>query len=409
MLVYEDKKQKFLNFLKAGFNPFKKFVATGEIKEDLGVVETRKDLLNSIIDKINGSQNFILPIIGKVGTGKTHLFWALKKSLHYYNTIYISLENVYRKFYYNLYSEFIEEMGVEVLRSIISELCQGWGSLERKFGFFHVADINKVRKNAFKQQSPEFEDKIALNDVINVITAHQLDPYKNVEAENWLLGGLMDFKDLSHLNLLYDLRKKSYAFTMLKFLIENSKLGSVLFIDDFENIISLMKPEEGTEEIFDPSYLYGSEINTPESVAARKSLNKILKLIKIKGLRIIITLKSFAALEEIKSIIREKDESLVSVFSDAVVLSEFEESDLFQFYRKSIKKFLKNVNFLEFYEDIPDTYYPLNQKVLKNIFNNTNGNPREIIKILIKIFNDIIYSDQELETILEKYESNEIL
>ncbi|MFX0070412.1 MAG: hypothetical protein ACFFAO_04905, partial [Candidatus Hermodarchaeota archaeon] len=351
MLIYENKRHKLLDILKVGINPFKKFVATGEIKEDLSIVRSRKELLKSLVNTINNNENFILPILANVGVGKTHLFWALKKNLHNYNIIYISLENVYRKFYYNLYSEFIEEMGVEVLRSITNELCREWGSLERKFGFFHVANIDKVRKTAFNQLISNFDNKIALNDVINVITAHQLDPYKKVEAENWLLGELMDFRDLSHLNLLYDLRKKSYAFTMLKILIENSKLGSVLFIDDFEKIISLMKPEEGTEEIFDPSYLYGGEVITPESIAAQKSLNKILKLLQIKGLRIIITLKSNESFEEIKSIIREKNDNLLNTFQDVVTISNFEENDIFYFYKKKMKKYLKNINILEFPEE----------------------------------------------------------
>ena len=148
------------------------------------------------------------------------------------------MEN-YRKFYYSLYSEYIEELGVEFLRSIANELCNEWGALEKRFGFFHVANINKIRKTAYKKISNEFEDKIALNDIINAITAHQLDPYKKLEAENWLLGELMDFRDLAHLNLLYDLRRKSYAFTMLKIVVENSKKGSVLFIDGFEKIIHI--------------------------------------------------------------------------------------------------------------------------------------------------------------------------
>ena len=166
MLIYENKKAKLLNILRIGINPFKKFVSTGEIKEELGFVSSRKSLMESIINIIKSNENFILPIIGEVGAGKTHLFWNLKKKLLYHNTFYISLEN-YRKFYYHLYSEYIEELGVEFLRSIANKLCNEWGALERKFGFFHVADINKVRKTAYKKISNEFEDKIALNDIIN--------------------------------------------------------------------------------------------------------------------------------------------------------------------------------------------------------------------------------------------------
>jgi len=404
LLIYENKKAKLLNILRMEINPFKKFVATGEIKEELGFVSSRKGLMESIINIIKSNENFILPIIGEVGAGKTHLFWNLKKKLHNHNTFYISLEN-YRKFYYHLYSEYIEELGVEFLRSIANKLCNEWGALERKFGFFHVADINKVRKNAYKKISNEFEDKIALNDIIKAITAHQLDPYKKLEAENWLLGELMDFRDLAHLNLLYDLRRKSYAFNMLKIIIENSKLGSVLFIDDFEKIISLMKPEEGSEEIFDPSYLYGSEGSSLDNIAAQKILEKILNLQKIRGIKIIITLNSIDSLEEIKRNIQEKEKNLLLTFKKPLFLSNLEENDIYKFYMKNIKNFLKTVNYLEFIEENPDSYFPLNQNILENIYNKANGNPRQIIKLLIKIFNEIIYTDDKLENIIQSYEN----
>ena len=92
VLLYENRKQKFLNILRLGLNPFKKFVSTGEIKEDLGIIRSREHFLDTIVELIENNQNFILPIIGGVGSGKTHFFWALKEKLYYYNLVYLSLE-----------------------------------------------------------------------------------------------------------------------------------------------------------------------------------------------------------------------------------------------------------------------------------------------------------------------------
>jgi len=172
-------------------------LSTGEIKEEIGLVPSRQEFMSSIINTIkNKNENFILPIIGEVGTGKTHLYWALKNRLYYHNTCYISLENVYRKFYYNLYSEYIEEMGLKVLRSITTKLCIEWGALEKKFGFFNVVEIKKTRDTALKGWSNKFEDNLALRDIINAITAHQLDPYEKIDAERWLLGELFNVREL---------------------------------------------------------------------------------------------------------------------------------------------------------------------------------------------------------------------
>jgi len=50
-------------------------------------------------------------------------------------------------------------------------------------------------------------------------------------------------------------------------------------------------------------------------------------------------------------------------------------------------------------------YYPLNKNILKYVFKKAEGNPRAIIKLIIKIFNEIIYSDESLNDILKNYEN----
>ena len=405
VLLYENRKQKFLNILRLGLNPFKKFVSTGEIKEDLGIIRSREHFLDTIVELIENNQNFILPIIGGVGSGKTHFFWALKEKLYYYNLVYLSLENVYRKFYYNIYSKYIEELGVKVIRNITSQLCNEWGALERKYGFFHVADIKKVKWKGFLELSKDFEDITILKDVVNVITTHQLDPYKKIEAENWLLGELMDYKALARLKLLSDLKKKDYAYTMLKILIEQSKLGSVLYLDEFDTIIPMISPEKSnSSQIYDPSWLYGDETTNPERLTANKILNRILELQNIKGLKIIITMKSIDSFIEIKKLIQEKNNNLLSNLREPLLLPNFIKKDMFQFYKKSLKQFALNVNYIEFIEAFPDSFFPLNEKILKNVYINANGNPRQITKLLLKIFNEIIFSGKKLEKIIQYYE-----
>jgi hypothetical protein len=406
MLLFENKEQKLLNLLKFTGSPFKKFVSTGEIEEDIGLVHSRQDFIQSIINIIEKEENFILPIIGNVGTGKTHLYWALKHELYYYNIVYISLENVIKKFYNNTYAEFIENMGIEVLRNIARRLCNQWGALERKFGFFHLGDIEKVKKEAFEKWAPNFENKEAISDIITAITTHQLDPYKKIEVESWFLGEVIDVRELSRLNLKHDLRERSNAYTMLKVLVENSMVNSVLFIDDFEKIISMMKPislEDDTEEVFDRSWLYGTK-QSPDKRRADKVLDKILNLTKINGLRIIVTLKSTEFFREIINEIESKNSNLLNLVKEPIILSNFVEDDLFQFYKKNLEFFMGHINSFDYNRDFSDSLYPLNENVLKFIFNKSKGNPREIIKLLIKIFNNILLSNEDLEDILKSYQ-----
>jgi hypothetical protein len=61
----------------------------------------------------------------------------------------------------------------------------------------------------------------------------------------------------------------------------------------------------------------------------------------------------------------------------------------------------------EFAQSFENPYFPLNELILKQIFEHTQGNPRAIIKILIKLFNEIIDDEEDLEYILKKYENPE--
>ena len=407
MLLYEHKKAKLLTFLKLGINPFKNFVSTGEIKEDLGLVKSRKNILDEIVQIIENDENFILPVIGDVGIGKTHLFWALKSRLYYHNVFYISLENVIKKFFYNIYSEFIEAIGLDPLRNIVNQISNQWGALERKFGFFHVVDINKVRINAFKKLSGQFseDERTALLDIINGITTHQLDLYKKVEAEGWLLGELMNIKELSRLNMKHDLRNSKTAYSMLKLLIENSKLGSVLFIDDFEKTINMTKPlmeyEEEAEEVFDRSWLYGKRASTDKLIKSKKLFEKLRKICQIKGLRIIITLNSLNSLGDIKRKLGDTD--LEVNFREPIILPKFEKDDTLELYKKIMKEFLESIDFTDYIKEFSDDLFPLNEDVLQKIHQDSKGNPREILKLLIKLLNEIVYSDDNLNEILEEY------
>ncbi len=407
MLIHENFKAKLLNILKFGINPFKKFVSTSNITEELGLVKSRKPLLKKIIDIIEKNENCILPIIGEVGTGKTHLYWAIKNRMYYHNTIYLSLEEVYKRFFYTIYSEFIEVIGLEPLRNIVNQLVNDWGALERKFGFFHVSEVDDIKKNALQTIDDKFEpdEKLALNDVITGITTHQLDPYKKIEAERWLLGEIMNIKELSHMNMMHDLTKNRNAYIMLKLLIENSKLGTILFIDDFGSIIKSYPSQDDKEEVFDPSWLYGKD-DSPDEILSLKLLRRVLKLQRINRLRLIITLKSDNRLEEIKKLISKIDETIISDIKDPLYLSNFTESDIYEFYTTNMNNFLESSDFTKFPKTLFDDYFPLNEKVLKNAFNLSNGNPREISKILIRIFNDIIFSNQNLPDIIRKYENN---
>ena len=84
MILHENSEARLLNIIRWGNNPFKKFVSTSEIKEELDLVKSRDNLIKNIKTIVKQNNNFILPIIGDIGSGKTHLFWALRNNLYQY-------------------------------------------------------------------------------------------------------------------------------------------------------------------------------------------------------------------------------------------------------------------------------------------------------------------------------------
>jgi hypothetical protein len=87
-----------------------------------------------------------------------------------------------------------------------------------------------------------------------------------------------------------------------------------------------------------------------------------------------------------------------------LIMSDFKEEDLLQFYRENLEFFFANVNYKEYSKFFSKSFFPLSETVLIHIFKEASGNPREIIKYLIKIFNEIVISNEKLEDILKKYQ-----
>ena len=171
---------------------------------------------------------------------------------------------------------------------------------------------------------------------------------------------------------------------------------------NFEKLISMTKPQEDAEEVFDPSWLYGPE-TTPEEIASKKIIKRITKLKKINGLRIIITLKSIKALDEIKQWFKELQTPNFN-FNAPIILKKFEEEDIFEFYKNSMKSFTEKLEIQSLVKINELDYFPLNEDILRNIYHKYDGNPRKIIKAFIRIFNKIILSHENQQYLVDNIE-----
>ena len=93
------------------------------------------------------------------------------------------------------------------------------------------------------------------------------------------------------------------------------------------------------------------------------------------------------------------------MIKEPLFLNNFSEDDIFEFYKNTMNSFYDSIECNEFTQAFENPYYPLNKLTLKSIFEHTEGNPRAIIKILIKIFNELIDDEENFDSILKKYEN----
>jgi len=411
-------KKKFMNKLFYGLPPFDQFVAKGDLEETEDIFQSRKEVMKKISNQINNAQHSLLiPVVGETGNGKTHFLWGIKNTFNIDAfTTFIALPRSKDKFYYYVYSDFLEEFAASHLREFTQNFGDRFGANERLFGFFRTHNTVKVFMNAYQSLKEEFRYKKALEQCVSVTISHLMNPEKFQVAERWLLGELMEFDDLFVLNVNEDLSGKNLAETMLKLLINNYNPGVLLLFDDFEEA-SQEYSSLGTsyfDDEFD-DFDEDSENDEEDETLIEKIMNL---LVHTNNFKIVISM-GFEEAENILSSIKEKlaDKSLMA---DPISLTKITLNDVYQLYLERMKKFCytnkANHPVIELSlndytsrdkSDIPDTlFYPLTKEIIKHIYEVSDGNARRILKNFKRIFDALIFEEIEVQNLNSEYKNH---
>jgi len=388
----DDDKEMYLDVLReAPILPFSNFVSRGDIPDKIDISRPRsyidREIYRLVRQTYRDRSSRLIPILGSAGTGKTHAYHSFKdkerenrKKLEEteeaeeidtsqlepadWTIIYVPSPPASIRVLLHVYTCLIEEVGPEIL-DIVSErlVREKWGG--KKGGIFQKPKIEEVIQKGIREFPGIFAD------CVKALVTYQLDKSKKALAERWLLGENLEAEELSELGINSVVEDDDVCLAMIKIITENLDRVLILYFDELES----------------PYRMLGE--------TAERKLLEILKRLynEVKGLVIII-----AVLKEIwPRILEIADAPLRSRMEPEEELKPFSLNDLKIFFSKSMEVFWEDNNLN------PPLYplFPLNEKLIEIIYEKTQGNPRNSIKLCRRFIDKIVMDEMSVEELLK--------
>ncbi len=380
--ISTDEKELYLDVLREGeFVPFSKFVSRNDLPDAVDVSNPRKEIDRSIVRAIKQTNRDkstrLLPILGIAGSGKTHFYWATKvKSLQEekieenglepdkFSVVYVPSPPSSIRVLLHIYTCILDELGAEVLDTVSDKLITKWYGKKR--GFFSRPKVDDMIQKGIREFPGIFAD------CVKALVMYQLEKDKKGLAECWLLGETLEDEELDELGINSVIEDDDICLAMIKIITEKLDKTIILYFDEIES----------------PYRMHGE-------IAEQKFLEVIKKLYnEVKNLVIIA-----AVLKEIwPRILEIADSPLRSRMEPEQELKPFSLNDLKLFYAKEMENYwdLNNLN--------PPLYplFPLNEAAINIIYEKSQGNPRDAIKLCSRFVNGVISGEMTLEDLSSK-------
>jgi hypothetical protein len=384
----DDEKDLYLDVLREGTTPFDRFVARGSMADAIDIPGPRKAIDRFLFRAIKQTQQDnstrLIPILGSAGSGKTHAYWAYKNIERRLNAadagdtsdlpedvpkgwsiVYVPSPPAATRILLHVYTCLLDELSVSVLKTVADVLVDRWGGYKKKkLGIFGGQDIEDTIQTGIREYPGIFAD------AVKCLCLYALDKEKSGLAERWLLGEDLEETELDVLGINSVIESDDICLAMIKLICENAGKAIILYFDELES----------------PYRMHGPE-------AEQKFLETLKRIYnEVKNLVIII-----AVLKEIwPRILEIADQALRSRMEQERELKPFSFDDLLLYFAKAMNYFWSQNNL----NPPVSPLFPLNDDVLKVIYNKTDGNQRSIIK-LVRIFVDkILEEDVTLEELL---------
>ncbi|MBN2150438.1 MAG: hypothetical protein JW839_03225 [Candidatus Lokiarchaeota archaeon] len=344
--------------------------------------EIDRAVMNSIKKCVADKTARFIPLLGSAGSGKTHAFWAFKdaeKKLIQgegsegegvepnWTVVYIPSPPTAVRILFHIYTCLINEIP-DIIDKVSKALVHNYGGDKKKFGIFGKADIDEVIAQATNDYPGVFADCVK-----TLITYGMTnDGTKRSFAKRWLLGEAVDEDELEELKIQSVIESDDVCLAMIKLISKNLNKVLVLYFDEFES----------------PYRTHGPEAEVKFLETLKRLYNEVQNIIIVA-----------AILKEIwPRVLDVADAPFKSRMEPEVDLKPFTFGDVKLWFAK-VQEHFWTLNNLDM---PPDPLFPLNETVLKIIFDRTHGNPRETIKLTRVFIDKLVYGDLTLAEITEQ-------
>ncbi|MHA1659740.1 MAG: hypothetical protein ACTSUT_11545 [Promethearchaeota archaeon] len=370
--------------------PFSNFVSRGNIRDKVDIARPRnyidREVYRLVRQTFRDRASRMIPILGAAGTGKTHAYHSFKdkerenrKKIEQsdesqeieasqiepvdWTIVYVPSPPASIRVLLHVYTCLIEEIGPEILDTVSEKLVKKWGG--KKTGLFQKPKIDEVIQKGIREFPGVFAD------CVKALVTYQLDKNKKALAERWLLGEDLEPEELIGIGINSVIEDDDICLAMIKIITENLDRVLIFYFDEIES----------------PYRMHGEG-------AERKFLEILKRLYnEVKGLVITI-----AVLKGIwPRILEIADPPLRSRMEPEQELRPFSLNDLKIFFSKSMEIFWEENNLN------PPLYplFPLNEKLIELIYEKTNGNPRNSIKLCRRFIEKIVMDEMTVEELME--------
>ena len=391
----EDEQELYLDVLRDGTTPFDRFVARGKMEDTVDIPGPRinidRYLFRSIRQTQSDSSARMLPILGSAGTGKTHAYWAYKSierrlmqddqeennvAGNYpeqWTIVYVPSPPAAVRILLHVYTCLLDELTADILTVVSDNLVTRWGGhKKKKLGIFGGQDLEETIQNGIREYPGIFAD------CVKSLCIFALDKDRSGLAERWLLGEDLDEDELDILGINTVIESDDVCLAMIKLICENAGRSIVLYFDELES----------------PYRMHGPE--------AEQKFLETLKQVYNNVKNVVIVL---AVLKEIwPRVLETADQAMKSRMEQERELEFFKFDDLKLYFAKAMEYFWAKNNLN------PPIYplFPLNEQVLKVIFDKTDGNQRSIIKLIRLFVDKIVYDEMSLEEVIQTGKSDSV-
>ena len=366
----EEQKMLYLDTLKEGVTPFDRFVSRADIKDMVDISEPRK-LIDITIVKLlkiirNDHTTRFFPVIGVAGTGKTHLFWALKERsaiAKEYHIIYVPSPPAPVRMLFHIYSCLMNDLGDGLLKEVASKLVKQYGGSHQKVDPFGLFTLKRSSREIQAQARKDFSG--LQSEFVKTLITYYMKALNWKLAEQWLLGEALPESDLNKLRLSRVIEEEDIVLAALKVLTTYSELPFIFYFDELEIPYNSFGPEAEIRLLSVQKRMY-NEI--PNSLIIVACLSDIWP-----------------------RVVQITDSAMRSRMEMELELQPFTLTDTKNLYIRAMEYFWDENN-------LPaptDKYFPLNESIINLVFQKTKGNPRDSIKML-KVFIDQILADESL-------------